>query len=122
MKLKYWMIAKAIIVVLFGLCFVFLPKTIMGFYGMTLDDAGAFMTQLLGQAFILLGILLWSNRNAADTATQRSFALAVFIGDMIGLGVSLIGQLGGVTNALGWTTVALYLILGLRFGYFLLPR
>ena len=38
---------------------------------------------------------------------------------MIGFVVSLLGQLSGVMNALGWLVVGLYLVLvGVGYGYF----
>ena len=39
-------------------------------------------------------------------------------GDAVGFIVSLIAVLNGVVNPLGWTTVALFLFIGLGFGYF----
>jgi hypothetical protein len=42
----------------------------------------------------------------------------MFIGDAIGFVVALIAQLGGVENELGWSTVAIYLLLAVGFGYF----
>ena len=77
------------------------------------------MTQLFGAAFILLSILLWFARNAPGSdVALRAIVLAVFVGDTIGFIVALLGQLAKVANALGWITVALYLLLALGFGYF----
>jgi hypothetical protein len=44
---------------------------------------------------------------------------ANFLTTALGTIFSLIGQLGGVpgVNALGWSTVLIYLLLGLGFGY-----
>lgn len=120
MTLKNWMSAKAIICVLFGLGFVLLPDALLSLYGSTLGEGGIYMTRLVGAGFILLTLLLWLNRNASEPATRRSFALAVFVGDAIGFVVTLMGQLNGVMNALGWATVAIYLVLALGFGYFLI--
>jgi hypothetical protein len=80
------------------------------------------MARLFGASFVLLGLLLWLARNTGEPSTQRAFALAVFVGDAIGCILALIVQLGGLANALGWTTVALYLILALGFGYFLIAK
>jgi hypothetical protein len=44
--------------------------------------------------------------------------LALFIADGVGFVLALVGQLGNVVNALGWLTVAIYLLLALGFGYF----
>jgi len=119
MKLNNLMVIKAVIVVVFGITFVLVPTTVMSFYGVTLNQGGAVMTQLFGAAFILLGILLWSARNAprSDVAL-RAIVLAVVVGDLLGFIIALLAQLNGVMNALGWGNVALYLLLAFGFGYF----
>lgn len=122
MTLKNWMSAKAVICVLFGLGFVFIPETLASFYGMSTNDSGVLMTRFFGQAFILLGVLLWLARNTSEQATQRAFSISVFIGDIVGFAIAIMAQLSGVMNALGWLSVALYLVLALGFGYFLIAK
>jgi len=120
MKFSSLMSIKAVICLLFGLGEILIPTTLMSLYGATLDTGGAFMAQLFGAAFILLGILLWLMKNTSDASTVKAFSMSLFLGDAVGFIVSLIAVLNGVMNALGWTTVALYLLIGLGFGYFLL--
>jgi hypothetical protein len=93
-------------------------ETLMSLYGATLDASGAFMAQLFGAAFILLGLLLWLMRNTSEASTVKAFSISLFFGDAVGFVVSLMAVLNGVVNGLGWTTVALYLFIGLGFGYF----
>jgi hypothetical protein len=63
--------------------------------------------------------LLWFARNAARSEIAlRALVLAITIGDTLGFVITLLAQLGGLANALGWVTVALYLLLALGFGYF----
>jgi len=121
MKLKTWMAVKAIVCIVFGLCLVILPGSLMDLYGASLGEGGIYMTRLLGQAFILLGLLLWLVRSTEEAAIRRAFALAVLVGDLIGFVITLQGQFAGSVNALGWTTVIIYLVFTLAFGYFLLP-
>jgi len=118
MKFSTLMSIKAVICLFFGVGEVLLPTTLMSYYGATLDPGGAFMAQLFGSAFILLGLLLWLMRNTTEVSTVKAFSMSLFIGDAVGFVVSLIAVLNGVVNALGWTTVALYLLIGLGFGYF----
>jgi hypothetical protein len=121
MKLKNWMSAAAVVCLVFGFGFVILPVTLLSFYGMSTEQGGILMTRLFGQAFIFLGLLLWLARNTTEPTTQRAFALAAFVGNAIGFIISLMSQLSGIANVLGWSTVALYLIFALGFGYFLIP-
>jgi hypothetical protein len=46
----------------------------------------------------------------------------LFAYDAVALLVSLILQLSGVMNLLGWSIVAIYLFFTIGFGYFLLPQ
>jgi hypothetical protein len=119
MKLSNLMVIKAVIVFVFGIGFLLIPTKIMSLYGVTLSQGGAVMTQFFGAAFILLGVVLWSARNAprSEVALQ-AIVLAIVIGDTIGFIVALLAQLNGVMNLLGWGNVALYLLLAIGFGYF----
>ncbi len=118
MKFSTLMSIKAVICLFFGVGEVLIPTTLMSLYGVTLDPGGAFMAQLFGQAFFLLGLLLWLMRNTTEASTVKAFSISLFLGDAVGFVVSLMAVLNGVVNALGWTTVALYLFIGLGFGYF----
>jgi hypothetical protein len=119
MKLNNLMAIKAVIFVVIGILCVLMPTTFMSLSGMTLNQAGAFTTQLLGAMLILISILLWSARNAprSDVAL-RAIVLAVTIGDLIGFIISLLAQLKGAANPLSWIFVALWLLLACGFGYF----
>jgi hypothetical protein len=57
-------------------------------------------------------------RNTTEASTVKAFSISLFLGDAVGFVISLMAVLNGVVNALGWTTVALYLFIGLGFGYF----
>jgi len=113
------MAIKAVIFVVVGILCILMPRTFMSLAGVTLDQGGAFTTQLLGAMLILISILLWSARNAprSDVAL-RAIVLAVTIGDLIGFIISLLAQLNRVGNALGWIFVVLWLLLACGFGYF----
>ncbi len=121
MKLRNWMSAKAVIGVVFGLGFILLPDTLLSIYAISAGPGGVFMARLFGASFIVIGLLLWFARNTSESDTQRAVALAVFVGDAVGFIIALMAQLSGMANVLGWSTVALYLVLALGFGYFLLP-
>jgi Kef-type K+ transport system membrane component KefB len=72
----------------------------------------------MGAAFIGFAVLTWSARNANDSDARRAIVLALVVSDVIGFIAALIAQLADVVNSLGWSTVAIYLLLALGFGYF----
>ena len=120
MKLKNWMIAKSIVVLVFGIGFVLIPAILAGFYGMSVDPVAVLMSRLFGAAFIMEGIVLWFARNTdRDDAACQGIMIGAVVSNLIGFIVCLQATLAGTWNALGWLSVALYLVFGLAFAYFL---
>lgn len=117
MKLGTLLVIDGAVGVVFGIAFVLAPAQVLSAYGTTLGAAGLFMTRLFGAALIQIGALALLARNVADASAQRTIVLAYFIALVIGFVVALQGQLAGIANALGWSTVVLYLLLALGFGY-----
>lgn len=118
MKIRTLMVVNAIVAGLFGIGFVLVPGQVLSQYGITTDAAFGLVGQLLGAAFIGFAVLTWAARNSTDSEARRAIMLALFVGDAIGFIVALIAQLGGVVNALGWSTVTIYLLLAIGWGYF----
>ena len=111
MKLGTFMAIHAFVAVVFGIGFVLAPASVLAPYGMVNMDAGAvFMSRLFGAALIQIGLLAWLARTVTDPAARRAVQLAYG------------GGLAGVANALGRSTVAIYLLLALGYGYFLFAR
>ncbi len=123
MKLKFWMTAKAVIVGIFGIGFVLIPLALASLYGMSVDPAGVLMSRLFGAGFILEAIVLWSARNTdRSDVVCRGIIIGVVVSNTIGFIVCLLATLAGTWNALGWLSVALYLVFGLAFAYFLFVK
>ena len=118
MKLSTMFIIYAVISAIFGLTFIFMPQTALALYGITLSPGGILIARLFGAALLEFALLSWLARNAGDSEARKAIILAVFIGEAVGFIVVLLGQLSGEVNALGWSTVAIYLLLALGFGYF----
>ena len=122
MKLSTMFIIYAVISAIFGLTFIFMPQTALALYGITLSPGGILIARLFGAALLEFALLSWLVRNAGDSEARKAIILAVFVGEVVGFIVALVGQLSGVVNALGWSTVAIYLLLALGFGYFQLKK
>lgn len=118
MKLSTFMVITAVVALLFGLVFVILPGTFLSLYGISLGPGGWIVPRLFGAALLGFCVLTWYARNAEESEARKAIILALFIGETIGFIVALIGQLSGAVNALGWSTVVIYFLLALGFGYF----
>ena len=115
--MKVIFIINSILSLLFGLAFVFLPGQLLSIYGITLGDAGLYIGQLFGAAILGYAVLAWFARNTEESPARRAILIALFTGFTIGFIMALIGQLTGVVNAVGWSTVAIYLFFAVAFGY-----
>ena len=118
MKLKTLMIINAIVAIVFGVIFVIVPAQVYSLYDITANEQLIYMGRLFGGTLIGFALLTWMARNATDSDARRAIVLALFISECIGFIVTLIGQINNVVNVLGWSSVAIYLLLALGFGYF----
>ena len=118
MKLSVLFIITAIIAIVFGVVFVIIPEPMYSLYGIESNMMLNYMGQLFGAALIVVGLIAWGSRNAADSDARRAIIFSFFIGDTIGFVIALIGQVNQVVNSLGWTTVVIYFLLALGFAIF----
>ena len=124
MKLKHLFIVHSVVALFHGGGFVLAPKQFMSLYGVSLADPEAtLIARLFGAALLIYCFVAWFARDAEDSAARRAIVLGFFITGIIGSIVSLLGQLSGVMNTLGWLVVGLYLVLvGVGYGYFYFIR
>lgn len=124
MKLSNLLMVAAIIAAVFGVGFVVASGPLLSTYGITLDKAGTLVAQLFGALLIGMAVLNWFARNVTDPAARQAVVLGNLSGDIVGFVVILLGQLAGIANGLGWSNVAIYLLLALGFAYvqFMQPR
>ena len=118
MKLKILLVINAIVAVVFGIAFVCVPSQVYPQYGIEPNLNLNYMGQLFGAALLAIGLLSWLVRNTTDSVALRAVVVAFFIGDTVGFIVSIIAQFRGAMNALGWSTVVIYLLLALGFASF----
>ena len=117
MKVKHILIISALVLLVFGIGFLFAPVWTMGLFEITIGVGGILMVQLLAAAFLGFAVLNWMGRNYAVPEDVRSLIWANFVANTIGFVVCLVQKLDGVGNAWCWVPIALYLLFALAFGY-----
>jgi hypothetical protein len=117
MKLRTLLVVAAVIGAVYGICFVVVSGPLLSLFGITLDKAGTLVAQLFGVALISLAVINWFARDVTDPGARQAVVFGNLAGDAIGFVVILLGQLAGIANALGWSSVAIYLLLALGFAY-----
>ena len=116
---KNFLTFASVVAFLFALGFILMPAQLIKLYNVTLNEGGILISQLFGATLLGFGLLNWSARSWGAGEATRAVLMANLATDAIGLIFALIGQLGGVpgVNALGWSTVVIYLILTAGFAY-----
>lgn len=121
MKLSNFLFVKAIISLGFGILYAVVPGLVSSIFGLTLDPAGTAMARFVGAGLIGVGLICWLERQTEPKAL-RNITLSLFVADTIGFVIALLGQLSGLTNALGWLIVLVWLFLAAGLGYFRLLK
>jgi hypothetical protein len=120
MRLKHLFVANSIISLPFGIGSVLVPHLFLSLFGASLGPAGAFMMQYAGAWLIGIGLLTWFARNATGSEAGRAVAQALLVAYLMALIVSVLSQVAGVLNVLGWMPVAIQTFFGLGLGYSLM--
>ena len=122
MKFKTLMVIKAVVCLGFGPLLLFVPGPLLTLLGSTFGPGAALTAREYGAALIGNLMLTWFARNAEESVVRRAIILDLFVYDAIALVATLLIQLSGGLNLLGWGIVAVYLFFTVGFGYFLLPQ
>jgi hypothetical protein len=111
MTLKAFLTISSVIGVLFGLGFLLVPESVSAVYGTPPEVHTILADRYFGATLLTLGLVFWFVRETADKATMRGLLIGFAIGNVIGVIVSIVGTVAGTVNSMGWTSVALYLVL-----------
>jgi hypothetical protein len=101
-----------------GLAALLAPMTIASVFGVTLNEAGAYETRLLGTAYLGYAVLLWFAREVRDVTAQRAIALGNFVSWTLGMVVTAAGIVTGNAGPQTWSLVAVGVAFAVAWGYF----
>lgn len=118
MTLRNLLTVDSVLSLVFGLAFVLVPVPLSSVYGLALNAGGVFIGQLFGAALVGYAVLDWLGRDVTDSKGRQAIALGNLAGNIIAFVFTLLFQLGGGMNQLGWSNVAIFLLLALAYAYF----
>lgn len=101
-----------------GVGIVLVPAQIFSIFGIVFNPGGILIARLYGAALIIFGLQLYFSRNAVASRDLSISMLATSLGDMIAVIVTLLAQLAGIMNSLGWFLVTIYILSAILFTYF----
>jgi hypothetical protein len=119
MTIKTFFAIFAVLSLLFGIGFVVAPGQVLSNYGVENSPAVALMARLFGGTLLAIAVILWSARDFHDEAAVRAVLIGLGITDVVNLVVAYMAISTGTTNALGWSTVLIYLCGAVGSVYFL---
>jgi len=122
MKLETFLTIAAVIAIVFGLAFVAVPALMLTQYGIVATPALVIMARFFGATLLNLGLVLFLARRVTEPAIRLGIARGSLIGAVVGLLVAIHGQRIGAVNALGWSSVAIYVLLTLGYAYFVFEK
>ncbi len=99
-----------IVAVVYGLAALIVPSAIGSVFGITFDTIAEYETRLLGGAYVGYGIVNFLTKDTTDPVTRRAVAAANAFAWAVSFVVSTFGQVRGLSNSIGWTTVLLALV------------
>ena len=110
--MRYRVIASitGVLSVVFGLLLLIVPGTLTSIYGIAATDREAMILRLLGASYAGYGALAWAALGLRDRAGRRAVVIAQVVAWLLGLPVSVAVVSSGLTNGLGWSVVALQIL------------
>jgi len=111
MSAKLFLTITAVLGILYGLAFVFIPSQMAPIYGVPIDPHTALETQFFGSALIWLGIVSWFAKDFRDWDAVKGVLIATAVGSVIGGGVNLLGTFQGLLNGMAWSSTVIYVLL-----------
>jgi hypothetical protein len=117
MNLRTFLTIAAVIALVYALGLILMPAFMATTYGLGTSASEILLARYFGVELLVLGVIYWLAKDFTG-ANARPLITGSLIGNIVGAYFALMGTLGGVMNAVGWSAVAVYLLLALGFVYF----
>lgn len=117
MKLRTFLMIVAVIALVYSIGLLLMPVFMETSYGTETSASVVLSDRFFGATLLSLSVITWLARDLTG-ASVRPIITGSLIGNAVGFVVSLMGTLGGVMNASGWSAVVIYLVFVLGFAYF----
>ncbi len=122
MNYRIMFMVNAFIADLLGLGLLAVPGRILGQFGVDEYAATRLISQFFGAAMLALGLLLWFAKDVSEANLQKGMGIALLVGALAGLAITVLGTTSGVLRANWWIALVVYAILGLVYVYLLFQK
>ncbi len=117
MNLRTFLTIAAVVALGFAFGLILMPAFMATTYGFGTSASEILLARFFGTELLVLGVINWLAKDSTG-ASARPIITGSLIGNTVGAVIALMGVLGGVMNSVGWSAVAVYVLLGLGFAYF----
>lgn len=120
MKLKTLFTVTAVFFIINSAIAILIPEIQLSLYGV-MEGAGAnYMAQWAGLGSVVVALMAWFARKFDDLEAQSKIILTLMIYFILAFGVSLLGTISGIMNAIGWSLVVICLFFAVGYSYYFL--
>ena len=117
MNLRSFLTIAAVVALVYALGLILMPMFIATTYGFGTSASEILLARFFGVELLVLGVINWMAKDFT-AANARPIITGSLIGNIVGAFFALMGTLNSVMNTVGWSAVAVYLLLALGFAYF----
>jgi len=110
MKFKTFITIHATVLAFVGLGTLFIAPTLMGSYGLRVEEHGIILARMLGSLMIANAVLSWLFRDVTEPRALMAIVYQQLVAWILTLTVSFIAQLDGAYLPIGWSNIVLYVI------------
>jgi len=113
MNINHFTKPKALITLSAALLLMIDPNLILELLGARLEAAGVMMTRILGGAYLVSGIGIWSMASPPDVSTREAGLYA--LGETVAAAAVFIAASSGALNMLSWGLAFAYVLFACGF-------
>lgn len=124
MNYRTLFLINSFIAFLLGAAFMVVPSRVIDQFGVDNYVSTKMAAQFFGTAMVALGLLLWFAKDVTSEGVQKGMGVALLVGAVAGLVVTVIGTAAGTLRTNGWLAILAYVLFGFGYAFlvFLKPR
>ena len=125
MGYRILVVINALLVILLGLALLVVPSMVLRQFGSEARIPELLLARFFGAALVTIGLILWFAKDLGDEHVQKNIGLALLIGAVLGLIVTVLGVFSAsVIRSNGWIAMLVPALFALGYGFlvFLKPR
>jgi hypothetical protein len=100
-----------------GSAFLLIPEQVMTPFGIEVSEQLKHNEQLYGITLISFAVLTWLSRDVLQVEALRAAVYSLLVYCALGVVVTLIHQLKGMANSLGWGVVIIHFLFAVALAY-----